>query len=215
MIQRILFFFAFAMVWQMSTAQNVGINQTGSDPDGSAMLDVSATNKGLLVPRMTKTQKFLIANPSNGLLVYQTDDTVGFWYYEKTQWVPLMRSIVFGKGLTGGLVQGKGEVDIQKSGVISATYGDDNNYPIVTVNDYGQVTLAGVKSFVDNDTLNEIQKLTLEGDTVKLSKNGGYVHLKGFWSTEGNSGLSATQNFLGTTNSVPLRFRVNNIWFGE
>ena len=90
------------------SAQNVGINQTGSYPDNSAMLDVSATNKGLLVPRMTKTQKFLIPNPANGLLVYQTDDTAGFWYYELNQWVPLMRSITFGNGLTGGLVQGKG-----------------------------------------------------------------------------------------------------------
>lgn len=99
--------------------------------------------------------------------------------------------------------------------MVSSTYGDDDNYPIITVNDYGQVTLAGVKKFVDNDTLNEIQQLSLKGDTVKLSRNGGYVHLKGFWSTEGNSGLSATQNFLGTTNSVPLRFRVNDVWFGE
>jgi hypothetical protein len=215
MIKRLLFTISTIIFINGVTAQNVGINQTGSDPDGSAMLDVSATNKGLLVPRMTKTQKFLIPNPANGLLVYQTDDTVGFWYYEKTQWVPLMRSIVFGNGLTGGLVQGKGEVDIQKTGVVSSTYGDDDNYPIITVNDYGQVTLAGIKKFVDNDTLNEIQELSLKGDTVKLSKNGGYVHLKGFWSTEGNSGLSATQNFLGTTNSVPLRFRVNDVWFGE
>src|SRR5210317_50632 len=142
MIKRLLFTISTIIFITGVTAQNVGINQTGSDPDGSAMLDVSATNKGLLVPRMTKTQKFLIPNPANGLLVYQTDDTVGFWYYEKTQWVPLMRSIVFGTGLTGGLVQGKGEVDIQKTGVVSSTYGDDDNYPIITVNDYGQVTLA-------------------------------------------------------------------------
>jgi hypothetical protein len=33
---------------------NIGINNDGSSPNGSAMLDVSATNKGLLVPRMTR-----------------------------------------------------------------------------------------------------------------------------------------------------------------
>ena len=93
------------------------------------MLDVSATNKGLLVPRMTKTQKFLIPNPANGLLVYQTDDTAGFWYYEKSQWVPLMRSITFGNGLTGGFVQGKGSVDIKKTGIVPGTFGDKDNYP--------------------------------------------------------------------------------------
>lgn len=197
------------------TAQNVGINQTGSDPDNSAMLDVSATNKGILVPRMTKTQKFLIPNPANGLLVYQTDDTAGFWYFEQKQWVPLMRSITFGPGLTGGMVQGIGAVDVKKTGITTSSYGDKDNYPVITVNDYGQITVIGTEKFVDNDTNNEIQKISLNVDTLKLSKNGGYVHLKGFWSTEGNSGLSATQNFLGTTNSVPLRFRVNNTWFGE
>jgi len=205
----------FSLVSPVIFAQNVGINPTGSDPDNSAMLDVSATNKGLLVPRMTKTQKFLIPNPANGLLIYQTDDTAGFWYYEKSQWVPLMRSITFGNGLTGGMVQGKGSVDIKKTGIVPGTFGDKDNYPILTVNDYGQITVAGMEKFVDNDTLNEIQQISLDVDTLKLSKNGGYVHLKGFWGTQGNSGLSATQNFLGTTNNVPLRFRVNNRWYGE
>jgi len=205
----------FSLVSPVIFAQNVGINPTGSDPDNSAMLDVSATNKGLLVPRMTKTQKFLIPNPANGLLIYQTDDTAGFWYYEKSQWVPLMRSITFGNGLNGGMVQGKGSVDIKKTGIVPGTFGDKDNYPILTVNDYGQITVAGMEKFVDNDTLNEIQQISLDVDTLKLSKNGGFVHLKGFWSTEGNSGLSATQNFLGTTNNVPLRFRVNDRWYGE
>ncbi len=196
-------------------AQNVGINQTGLDPDNSAMLDVSATNKGILVPRMTKTQKFLISNPANGLLIYQTDDTVGFWYYEKTQWVPLMRSITFGNGLTGGMVQGKGLVDLKKTGITTGNYGDANNYPIIGVNEYGQINVIATQRFIDNDTNNEIQELSLKNDTVLLSKNGGFIHLKGFWSTLGNTGLNATNNFLGTSNNVPLRFRVNNTWFGE
>jgi len=206
---------AFFTTSSLLKSQNVGINQTGLDPDNSAMLDVSATNKGILVPRMTKTQKFLIPSPSNGLLVYQTDDTAGFWYYEQKQWVPLMRSITFGQALTGGMVQGKGSVDLKKTGVAAAQYGDPNGYPIITLNEYGQIVLAGTQKLVDNDTLNEIQKISLTTDTLRLNKNGGFVHLKGFWSTLGNSGLSAANNFLGTTSNIPLRFRVNNTWFGE
>ena len=34
-------------------AQNVGINETGATPNGSAMLDVSATSKGMLIPRLS------------------------------------------------------------------------------------------------------------------------------------------------------------------
>ncbi len=196
-------------------SQNVGINETGSSPDGSAMLDISATNKGVLIPRMSRAQKFLIPSPADGLLIYQTDDTVGFWYYEKNNWVPLMRSITFGKGLTGGFIQGKGEVDINKPGVTANTYGTDDEYPVLTINDYGQITVATTKRFVDNDTLNEIQEISLSSDTLLLSKDGGFVHLKGFWSTEGNSGLSSTKNFLGTIDNIPLRFRVNDNWYGE
>jgi hypothetical protein len=206
---------AFFSTSSLLKSQNVGINQTGSDPDNSAMLDVSATNKGILVPRMTRTQKFLIPSPSNGLLVYQTDDTAGFWYYEQKQWVPLMRSITFGQALTGGMVQGKGSVDLKKTGVAAAQFGNPNGYPIITLNEYGQIVLAGTQKLVDNDTLNEIQKISLATDTLRLSKDGGFVHLKGFWSTLGNSGLAAADNYLGTTNNIPLRFRVNNTWFGE
>lgn len=196
-------------------AQNVGINETGALPAGSAMLDVSATNKGLLVPRLSRAQKFLIPAPANGLLIYQTDDTVGFWYYEQSKWVPMMRSLTFGQGLTGGFIQGKGSVDVKKTGVIAGTYGKSNEFPIVSINDYGQVTLVGTQKITDNDTTNELQTLRLQNDTLYLSKNNSFVPLKGFWNTTGNSGLSATNNFLGTTNNIPLRFRANNLWYGE
>ena len=52
-------------------AQNgVGINPTGAAAHPSAALDVSATNKGLLPPRMTATQRDAIANPAVGLVVF-------------------------------------------------------------------------------------------------------------------------------------------------
>jgi trimeric autotransporter adhesin len=67
------------------TAQNVGINATGATPHPSAMLDVSATNKGFLMPRMTTAQRTAIATPAEGLKVYDTD-TKTFWYYNATAW---------------------------------------------------------------------------------------------------------------------------------
>jgi hypothetical protein len=207
-------FVTLLLISSQLKSQNVGINETGSNPDGSAMLDVTSTNKGILIPRLTRAQKFLINTPANGLLIYQTDDTMGFWYYETNKWVPLMRSMNFGKGLTGGFIQGKGTVDVSKPGVTAGTFGNNNEYPVLSINDYGQVTVAGTKKFIDNDTMNEIQKIRLSKDTVYLSKNGGFVHLNGFWGTSGNSGLNSS-HFLGTLTAVPLKFRVNNTWFGE
>ena len=54
-------------------AQGVGINNNGSSPDGSAMLDVSSTTKGMLIPRMTFDQRNTIASPSEGLMVFCTN----------------------------------------------------------------------------------------------------------------------------------------------
>ena len=50
--------------------QGVGIGT--SAPDSSAALDVTATNKGLLIPRMNITSINAIRNPANGLLVYDS-----------------------------------------------------------------------------------------------------------------------------------------------
>ena len=57
--------------------------QTGigtTTPNASAKLEIAATDKGLLIPRMSKTQResITLTTAANGLLVYQTDDVVGF-----------------------------------------------------------------------------------------------------------------------------------------
>ena len=58
------------------SAQNIGINGTGSTPNISAGLDVDFTNKGLLIPRVTLTQTTsnapIGASVATSLLVYNT-----------------------------------------------------------------------------------------------------------------------------------------------
>ena len=71
----------------MTLWAQVGINATGNDPDPSAMLDVSSTNKGLLAPRMTMAERDAITAPATGLLIYQTDDKTGFYYYDGAEWI--------------------------------------------------------------------------------------------------------------------------------
>ena len=68
-----------------SKAQSVAINATGAAADPSAMLDVSSTTKGLLIPRMTIAQRHLIL-PVTGLMVYQTDGLNGFYYFNGLVW---------------------------------------------------------------------------------------------------------------------------------
>ena len=66
-------------------SQNVGINSTGVAPDNSAALDISATDKGILIPRVTSAQRAAIASPATGLLVY--DLTLSdFYYFDGVVW---------------------------------------------------------------------------------------------------------------------------------
>ncbi len=53
-------------------AQNVAMNSTGRNSDASAMLDVSSTTSGSLMPRMTTTEQNAILLPVNGLTIFNT-----------------------------------------------------------------------------------------------------------------------------------------------
>ena len=71
-----------------ANSQSLSVNNTGAVANPSAILDVSSTAKGMLIPRMDKTQKNAIATPATGLLIYQTlPDSLGFHYYDGTQWI--------------------------------------------------------------------------------------------------------------------------------
>jgi hypothetical protein len=59
-------------------AQSVGIGT--ESPDTTAILDLQSTRKGLLIPRMTFTERNNIVRPAKALLVYQTDSIAGFYY---------------------------------------------------------------------------------------------------------------------------------------
>ncbi|MBL7813921.1 MAG: tail fiber domain-containing protein [Saprospiraceae bacterium] len=82
MKQSILCLLVFASI-QLSFAQNVGINTT--TPHNSAALDITATDKGILVPRLTTTQRTNIISPATGLLVFDMDENK-FYFYDGTTW---------------------------------------------------------------------------------------------------------------------------------
>ncbi len=96
---RKILFFGIICILSIFTikAQNVGINSTGASPDASAGLDVSFTNKGLLIPRVALTATNVagpITSPTTSLLVYNTATassgatavTPGYYYWTGTEW---------------------------------------------------------------------------------------------------------------------------------
>jgi hypothetical protein len=66
----------------------VGIGTTA--PHNSAALEISSTNKGILVPRMPQANR--PASPATGLLIYQTDNTPGFYVYNGAAWTAVSGS---------------------------------------------------------------------------------------------------------------------------
>ncbi len=77
-----------------SASQNVAINTDGSPPHTSAILDLQATDKGILIPRINVEQRDEISEPAKGLLIYQTGHKSGFRYYNGAEWRDLERPFV-------------------------------------------------------------------------------------------------------------------------
>ena len=85
-------------LFSSAQGQNVGIGTTA--PDASAILDLKATGKGFLAPRVTAAQRLAIVNPANGLLVYDTDAGC-FFFYKNSQWISMCGGQGGGTGPTG------------------------------------------------------------------------------------------------------------------
>lgn len=84
----LLSLFTVAAQAQTNTFPSTGAAGIGTTtPNASSLLDVVSTTKGILVPRMTKTERDAIASPASGLLIYQTNQTPGFYYYSGTAWI--------------------------------------------------------------------------------------------------------------------------------
>lgn len=72
----------------LCTQAQVALNATGAVSDNSAALDVASTAQGLLLPRMTTTARLAITAPATGLVVYDTNLSL-FYYYNGTGWSPI------------------------------------------------------------------------------------------------------------------------------
>ena len=82
----IIFLSFFFLTLQTKIHSQIGMGTTSPDP--SSILDITSTTQGMLTPRMTSAQRFLIGTPAEGLLVFDTDED-SFYFYNSSQWVEL------------------------------------------------------------------------------------------------------------------------------
>jgi len=103
--------------------QNVGIGTT--TPNSSAVLDITSTNKGVLLPRLTMAQRDAISSPANGLAIYQTDNSQGIYYYTGTKWLQLNAGVKnTGAGTNGQLALWSGTNSL--TGVANVNWDNTN-----------------------------------------------------------------------------------------
>jgi uncharacterized protein (TIGR02145 family) len=114
----------------------VGINADGSSPDGSAMLDVRSTTKGMLVTRMTIAQRDAIVSPATGLLVFCIDNGQYYsnkgvplspnWVMISSQWMANGSDISFSNGFVG-IGTSSPLLNLQVQGRIGSGYGSSSS----------------------------------------------------------------------------------------
>lgn len=67
-------------------------DKDGYSADASAILDIQSSDKGMLIPRLTATQRASIINPANGLLVFDPEENL-FYYFDGTEWKNLIAEL--------------------------------------------------------------------------------------------------------------------------
>ena len=78
-MKKIFFLFVFFCFFSANALIGIGTDT----PDASSILDLRpiGNDRGLLIPRLTESQRNSIVSPANGLLIFQTDSIEGFYFF--------------------------------------------------------------------------------------------------------------------------------------
>jgi hypothetical protein len=138
-----------------SSFAQTGIGTT--TPDASAKLDVSASNKGFLPPRVTltsRTDNSTVPNPATGLLVYNTGSNpnlvAGYYYWNGSSWATIATAT--GSGVSSSYVRGSRTAaqttGLSTNGLIAFTQVDQSAGQDISLNtSTGQITLAAGRTY--------------------------------------------------------------------
>ena len=141
------------------------INDSGVAPEASAILDINAANKGILIPRMTMAARNAIANPATSLMIYQMDNTPGFYYYDGTAWTPV------NSGVDTQLSEAEVDAFVANNGYVT-TSDDADNDPTNELQDISGIAVNA--SDIATNTA-AIAAIDVPTDNAQLANGAGYV----------------------------------------
>jgi len=203
-------------IWDRSGTYLAGIKSNGNVIIGtysdtyntSAKLDIVSTTKGVLLPRMTTTQRDAIATPATGLTVYNTttntNDTYlgGAWVNDLQSASPTFTGLLSGTGTTQTGSSAVGVVDL------SQTWNTTGNVTGIKLNVTNTASgassnlmdlLVGTNSIfrVRKDGNVRITAGTGLGGSLQFGSGGSPAHISG-----GNSNTSIVIAGLGSNNQA-------------
>jgi hypothetical protein len=188
-------------------AQTGGVRiGTAGAPDAAAALDISATGKGLLIPRMDSVTRVGIGTPPDGLMVFQTDGRKGFWYAMSSTWLYIPDKTKSGDNLgshtatqnlnlgANQLVGNGGSVGLRISSTGNVGIGPDAPRGKFDVNGGGDAYL------VDNPSSGSRQSVYLPG----------HLFLAPYSGTSGTAYVQARVPGATPSTSIGLNLRTTN-----
>nr|NQU89908.1 DUF1566 domain-containing protein [Bacteroidota bacterium] len=140
-----LIFTLFIIITCYSLTAQVSINTDGSDADASAMLDVKSNTSGVLIPRMTQTQREAISNPATGLLVFQLDPVPCFFYNAGTPGTPVWIQLSSTLQTQIADVDGDTKVQVEKNADEDHIRFDVGGYEAMTIDTAGRIGIGTLK----------------------------------------------------------------------
>ncbi len=183
--------------------QGVAINTDGSQADASALLDVKSNSGGVLLPRMSLVERNAIngGNPATGLLIYQTNNSPGYYYYDGSAW-----QMIGGGADTDWTISGNELYNNNSGNVGIGTSSPDAKLDVagrIWQSSVGNSVFLGRQAGNSDDLSNNIN--------VFLGYQAGYVNSTG----ENNIAIGGQSLLSNTSGSKNIAIGSASLWFNS